>query len=217
MTANNPFTYSRSELRFYLRGKAIDPALQKAGAEALIKTARFNISDISLKLQQGKIDTAEWYAAMKEQTKLLHMGQAALARGGFENMSAADWKKVEPKIFDQWAGVEGKFPGLRRFAEDVERGRYGRADGVGQVMNGVVTQRSGMYADSSRATYENTRTEAHTEAGYAFGTRVKGAVDSCPTCINENGVKRPIADVVEIGDSECGAARCHCILLHSRT
>lgn len=218
--AGAAYTFNRAAMSYAVNGRAVPPALAKAGAEAVVQRARFVISDLSLKLQQGLISTEEWYAGMKEATKLAHMGNAALARGGFDNMTAADWRKVEGKVFDQWAGVEGKYPGLRRFAEDIERGRYGRAvpataDTAAQLMSGNMTQRAGQYATSTRATYENTRTEMHQERGYVYATRIKGDVDSCPTCIAEADVRRPIDEVVPIGDSECGA-RCWCVIVYDR-
>lgn len=234
MTQNNPFTYSRADLAYLLNGKPVSAAYTKGSCEAAIQHVRFLISDVSLKLQQGSIDIATWYAAMKEHTKMLHMAEAALARGGWDNMSQADWRKVEQKIFNQWAGVgeppfkgRGEFPGLRRFAEDVERGRYGTVaqavtDATGKiitparVLNGQVTRRAGQYADSGKATYENTRLEVSAESGHDWGMRIAGNNDHCFTCQNENGVKRPINEVVLIGDSECGGSKCNCILVTGR-
>jgi hypothetical protein len=220
MATATRFTYNRQELRYLVNGRAVPPAIAKAGAEAVVTQARFAISDLTIKLQQGLIGADEWYAGMKEATKLAHMAQAALARGGFDNMSPADWRKVEGKIYNQWAGVPGKYPGLRRFAEDVERGRYGRAVAAtgstpAQQMSGTLPQRAGMYAESTRGTYENTRTEMHQERGFRYATRIKAAVDSCPTCIEEADKKVPIDEVVPISDSECGS-RCNCVIIYDR-
>jgi len=190
-------------------GAVVPDATIKACAESVIAESRFVISDLSLKLQQGAISLDDWYAGMKAATKDLHTANAALARGGWDEMRLRDYARVENIVADQWNGVEGKFPGMRAFAEDVKAGRYGDT----LEKNGFLN-RAGQYADAGRATYENERVELAKERGHLFGKRILAALDHCPTCLAEGGVVRPIDEIVAIGDSECGA-RCGCVVVSS--
>jgi hypothetical protein len=186
----------------------IETVRVNGASDAVAREANAGIRVLADRLQRGEIDAAEFYSQMQHEVKMLHLGQAALARGGIDAMRPEDLKRVENIIERQFGGVEGKFPGLRAFAEDIAGGRYGNA---GELSEGVLN-RAGMYADAGRGTYENERVALARENGHDEAHRIAGAADNCPTCARENGVWKPIDEVVPIGDSECGA-RCFCVIV----
>lgn len=203
-------SWDRSKLAYVLDGRGVPQIGVKASAEAVVAEARAQIRVLTDRLQGGQISLSEWYEQMQAATKAMHGAEIALARGGWDNMRPSDWERASQSVLNQWEGVEGKFPGLRSFAEDAARGRYGQG-----LESGAMNVRAQMYAEAGRAAYENERTAVHQESGYRYATRLAGAVDHCPTCQAENDVKREIDEVVEIGDSECGP-NCHCVLIYSR-
>lgn len=198
---------------YIIDGKAVSDVVAKGASAAVAKEANAAIRVLSDRLMSGTISLQEWYTGMKRETKMLHMAEAALSRGGFDQMRRQDWDRVEKIVADQWNGVEGKFPGLRRFAKDIERRRYGTQD----ALHRSVLTRAGMYGDAGRVTYENERLAVRLETGKKLeAQRVKGANDHCDDCIawanlgwidaGEMMAKYPI------GASVCGG-RCWCVIV----
>ena len=205
-------TWLPQTMGYRVDGRAVSELRQKGATEAIVSQSNAQIRVIADRLQRGEIDVSEFYAAMQRETKTLQMASAALARGGVENMRPADWNRVENVIAEQWSGGE-KFAGLRAFAEDIARGRYGQNAGE---LGDAVLSRAGLYAQAGRATYENERVELARENGNTLARRVLGAADSCVDCVSwASDEWRPIEEVEPIASSVCGA-RCHCVIVTRR-
>ena len=200
---------------YSIDGADIEAVRVKGASDALAREADSNIRLVADRLQRGEIDAAEFYASMQREVKMLHMSQAALARGGVDAMRPADWKRVENIVAEQFGGVEGKFPGLRAFAKDVSRGRYGNA---GELQEQVL-DRAGMYADAGRGTFENERLAARMELYPLEAKRVRGALDGCRDCVAWAGLgwieAHRMQNDYPICASVCGA-RCHCVIVTRR-
>ena len=202
-------TWLPQTMGYRVDGRAVSELRQKGATEAIVSQSNAQIRVIADRLQRGEIDVSEFYAAMQRETKTLQMASAALARGGVENMRPADWNRVENVIAEQWSGGE-KFAGLRAFAEDIARGRYGQNSGE---LSDAVLSRAGLYAQAGRATYENERVELARESGNTLARRVLGASDNCDDCVAwASDEWRPIEEVEPIASSVCGA-RCHCVIV----
>lgn len=203
------FNDSNAELSGYkIGGRDIEAIRVKGASDAIAREAQANIGLLADRLQRGEIDAAEFYSAMQREVKFVHMTEYALARGGIDRVIPDDWARCQDIIDRQFGGVEGRFPGLRAFAEDVANGRYGNA---GELQEQVL-DRAGMYASAGRGTYENERVELAKENGRTRAMRIAGAADHCDVCSAEDGIERDIDDVVAIGDSGCGA-RCCCVIV----
>jgi hypothetical protein len=209
MSEKSAFTWVKEEISWAFEGKVLDESLVKAGAEAVVNQARVEIAKLTTAMGNGEVTVQHFYDQMKGILKRLHMGEAALARGGFDNMRPSDWARVEKTLFDTFNGVEGKFPGLRSFAEDIQDGRYGTT----RLSQGATT-RASTYVEAGRGTYENERGELHSETGYDEAVRLLGAVDHCIDCVTWAAMGpmpvREALDKYPICSSVCGG-RCHCI------
>jgi hypothetical protein len=207
----NKVLWDADNFSYVVDGEEVDALAAKGASAAVASEANANIRVLSDRLQAGQISLQEWYDGMKRETKMLHMAQAALARGGFEQMRPKDWERVEQIVAAQWNGVEDAFPGLRSFAEDIRNGRYGNAP----LSSGVLA-RAGQYADAGRATYENERLVARMETGPREAKRVRGFADSCRDCIMWAALDWISAEEMlakyPIGASVCGA-RCWCVIV----
>lgn len=199
--------WSTKELVYLVRKQALPAVVPKAAANVAVLEARVQMNRVTELLRVGKMDVGPWYDLMTANQKNLYISNFALARGGFGNLQPQDLKWIEGRLLQQIDGVPGKFPGLRAFAEDIADGRYG---GAAPLKPAVLT-RASAYAESGRCVYENARVLVHQEGGYQFATRYAAKIEHCPTCEAEDGVKRPIDEVVQIGDSECNV-NCHCII-----
>jgi hypothetical protein len=205
-TKASRFDYNRATLEYLSNSTPVDRAVVKAAADAASKEARFRIMDAALRLQQGTLDVAGWATEHNNAVKLLTGAESALARGGLNEMTVADWQSAAQKAFNE-------FGYGRAFAEDAARGRYGVP---GDSMGNAVLQRAGYFANTGRATYENTQVEnAKDRLGHDKARRIKGEADSCPDCIDWEllgwiDIDEMLSDY-PIGASVC--RDCHCIII----
>ena len=170
--------------------------------EEAILASQNSMAAVTQSLVSGSIGLPQWQLAMEAEIKLIHTASAALARGGWGQMTQSDWG---------WVGqrVKTQYQYLRNFANQI-------ADGS-QSLNGKAVFRARMYAQASRNIYEEMRRR--------FMRLYKGAVserrildpvaDHCepgdrPGCVElaAKGVQ-PIGTLPEIGDAQC-LTMCRC-------
>lgn len=192
---------------FIFNGAPVSPQGMQGVANSAVNHASFRMSDIAGKLQRGEITLAAWYEQMQAEVLNMHAAEFALAHGGFANMTAPDWERCAEMVTD-------KLERLAVFGADIENGRYGAL-----AESKAFNQRVGLYANDGRSTYENEHGRAFADAtGATLMWRVRGALDSCPSCIawdEDNLGHIPVDEMLSehaIGMSECGA-NCHCLLL----
>ena len=199
---------------YAIDGAAVEAVQVKGAAEAVIAQTQGEMAKLADRLAAGQIEVQEFYDSYKREIKYLHMANGALANGGFEQMGDAQWRRVEQIVEQQWSGVEGQFPGLYAFAQDVQNGRYGT-----QELRRGFHSRARAYANAGRATYENERLSARAEQYPLEARRVRGAADHCRSCnawaalgwIDAQTMLREYP----IGASECNV-KCHCVIITRR-
>lgn len=110
--------------------------------EMQIAVSESNITLATQRLQAGQINLAEWQLAMEQEIKTIHVASSASARGGWAQMTQADWG---------WTGqrVREQYEYLRRFADQIASGK--------QPLNGRVLVRANMYAQAGRSTFQEMR------------------------------------------------------------
>ena len=82
-----------------------------------------------------------WRNEMMQEIKMSHLANAAAAKGGWDQMSQADYGRAGQAI-------RAQYDYLNKFAQQV-------ADGE-QKLDGTLTRRAQMYAEAGRDTYEAT-------------------------------------------------------------
>lgn len=208
-------TFDDGGFSYSVDGKEIEAQRVKGGADAIARAQKAEILLIGQRLQNEEISLQEAYDAAKREIKALHIAEAALARGGFENLRESDYAGISNIVAAQWNGVDGKFPGLRAFFMDIQNGRYGR-----ETLGRGMTARLAQYAGAGRATYENERLRAQMQRFRMEARRVRGALDGCVECIAWAGLGWIDADEMlekyPIGDSRCGG-NCGCVIVTRRT
>ena len=164
--------------------------------ERVAQTQLRDMESLSRQLKAGEISLADWQIGMARNIKILHVNAAVLARGGWAQMSQADWGAVGARVRTQYNY-------LRNFARQI-------ADGT-QALDGRLLVRSGMYEDAARGTYEDMRRRVEElYNGMEEEMRVLGAADHCDDCLNYAALRwQPIGSLPRIGDSQC-RVNCHC-------
>lgn len=157
------FDFAAQRFRDIKSGRFLSiPATEKA-RERVINGARQEMERDAQRLVEGKIKLAEFERRMQRNIKTIHVTTAAQARGGFRQMTRADYDRVSKRVLDE-------FKYLRDFSKDVKSGR--------QALTGV-RSRAGLYSEAARGTYWITASASHLDAGYSKERNVLGIAEHC--------------------------------------
>lgn len=153
------------------------------------------IMSLSSALREGSINVQQWQAGMKDALKDLHLVSGALARGGWAQMSQADYGRVGSQLRFQYER-------LAKFAQQIERGL---------PFDGRFIRRTQLYAQSGRVSYTAALRQEMALRGYTEEQSVLAAADHCSECVAEadkGWVK--IGTLINIGERICKSnCRCH--------
>ncbi len=153
------------------------------------------IMSLSSALREGSINVQQWQAGMKDALKDLHLVSGALARGGWAQMSQADYGRVGNQLRFQYER-------LAKFAQQIERGL---------PFDGRFIRRTRLYAQSGRVSYTAALRQEMALRGYTEEQSVLAAADHCSECVAEadkGWVK--IGTLINIGERICKSnCRCH--------
>ncbi len=154
---------------------------------------------VTVNLQTADIDIPIWQAEIARQIKDIHISFAAAANGGFDQMSASDWKRVSGKIDEQLQYLE-------KFAEDIYTGK--------QIQNNGMLSRAMLYMENARVTYEQERLRGEIEAGMTEESNLLAAGDNCNGCVDATLAGwQPIGTLAPIGSREC-QSKCRCNMIY---
>jgi hypothetical protein len=142
----------RRELDRYLDGA--DPAKALAGA-----------------LRGRQLSAADWEVAMRRHVKNTHLNAIALERGGWANMTPADYGRAGQIIREQYGYLRG-------FARDIASGK--------QRLDGTLGVRAKLYTQAGRETFYRSK-QANLQPGIDMVRSIKHARDSCRDCEYLNG------------------------------
>lgn len=170
--------------------------------DALVRATRLEMRAISADLIGGQTSLIKWRSQMSVLVKRLHVVEAVAARGGWNQMSGADWLDVGRKI-------KAQYEYLRGFAQDIAEGR--------QPMDGRLLRRADLYAQAGRSTYENSRRRfMQVYLGMNYERRRLGLADHCTSIPGLPGCPelaargwQPIGTLPDIGVSPC-IVNCKC-------
>ncbi len=165
--------------------------------------ARANIGNLAAQLRAGEINLAEWRAGMLKEIKVAHVASAAAAKGGWAQMTQADYGRAGGKLARQYEY-------LNNFAAEIQSGKA--------KLDGSLDVRANMYVNASRNTYERTINETKKDTGLREMRNRLGAADHCstsayaPGCLEMNAlgwVSIDDARFVMPGERTC-LTSCHC-------
>ena len=178
-------------------GRFVSSKAVKDGLEKVVAKSQSEIKLISERLVAGDITLAEWQTGMAQQIKLGHTASAAAARGGWAQMTQADWGATGQLVKKQYAY-------LGKFSSDIESGKV--------KLDGRFLTRAQMYGQAERGTYETMRSRyAAANKGAVEERRVlEPGAEHCeahgdrPGCVElaELGWQ-PIGTLPRIGEATC--------------
>lgn len=176
------------------------PAAQVRGAvDVVIQATGARLQQITGGLQTGTLTIEDWRGLMAAEVKSLHLATATAAKGGWAQMSQADFGWVGQRLRTQYQYLDG-------FAQDVASGK--------QPMDGTLAVRASLYAEAARATHREMERRQARLRGEMLERNQLGAADHCPGCLEQTARGwQPIGTLVPVGSRTC-LARCHCTLLY---
>lgn len=188
------------------RGRVVSAKKVIAEAERVIRGTKTEMIDLSRKLKAKKISLQEWHDGMKLRMKIIHGTAASIAKGGWAQMTPADWGAVG-------SISKSQYQRLNNFTIQI-------ADGL--PLDGRFMRRAGMYADAARGTQEDMNRREAARNGLTHERRMLGPADHCTT---QKGLKgcveiadmgwQPIGTLPRIGESPC-RTNCHCRFEYGR-
>jgi len=170
--------------------KEIRNTLDKA-----IDSASSRMRSLSESLQKGNISLNDWERGMRENIKNVQIYSASAARGGWAQMTPADYGKVGTRVKEQYRYLD-------RFAGQIRSGEM--------PLDGRFLSRTDLYSEASRKTYHVFDEIEKQDRGYNEYRNIKGTADHCEQCVELSYMNwQPIGSLPEIGDRIC-MARCKC-------
>jgi hypothetical protein len=184
-------------------GVFVSRATIAEGLQSVMDASALRMNDLTQKLIDGGVSLADWQTGMMTQIKNTNVASAALANGGWGQMTQSDWGATGQLIRDQ-------YDFLRNYAKEI-------ADGT-QALDGRALVRSDLYADAANGTFWEMDKRSMLADGYEEGRRVlEPGADHCDDCegyASEGWM--PIDDIPEIGNSQC-LTRCRCEIEYRRS
>jgi hypothetical protein len=179
-------------------GRFISPKEVRRAVDVMIDVETVKARQLAQNLRDGKLSLVEWQIGMASQLKALHVAMGLAANGGLQNTSAASLGYIASLIKTQYQY-------LRTFVQEVKSGK--------QPLDGIVVQRSALYIQASRSTYEQVVQRAARNGGATQEKSILGLADHCTganSCV-EQAAKgwAAIGTLVPIGQRLC-KANCHC-------
>lgn len=167
--------------------REIDQILVEEGRE---------ISALAQQLRTRAIALDVWALQMRERITTIHLYSAAAAKGGWAQMTSADFGRVGQVVRSEYGHLE-------RFAAQIE---------AGKPLDGIFLRRVDQYVQSGRRTYELTRRASMRELGFTEARSVLHPADHCDECVREAELGyRDVADIVPVGERQC-LRNCRCTI-----
>lgn len=166
---------------------ALDHALTAGGRRVM---------GLANELRDGKVTLRDWQRRTAVELKSMHLYSAAAAKGGWAQLTQADFGRVGAALREQYKYLQG-------FADQL-------SDGL--ALDGRFLRRAQMYAEAARATYELTAQQVALDAGYAEERNVLHPADHCNGCLDASAIGWvSIGTLVPVGQREC-LTGCRCTL-----
>lgn len=177
-------------------GRILSQATVREALDAYVDASENVTKTLADLLRNQQISLADWQLQMRAHIKDVHLAAAAAQRGGWQNMTQADFGRVGQRIRTQYEYLDN-------FAKQI-------ADGT-QPLDGRFLIRAQMYTDASIATYDRFETNAFRLAGFDEESNVlEPGVVHCNGCLTEDARGWvPIGALVPIGERTC-LTRCRC-------
>jgi hypothetical protein len=176
-------------------GRFVTFAAVRHALDDALDAAELRLVALGERLRDRTLTVAEWQVQMAQELKYIHTTSAAAAKGGWAQMSPADYGRVGWRLREQYAY-------LARLAGEVTRGL---------PLDGRFMQRVRLYAQSGRLTFHMVLRAERRLRGDTEERNVLGVADHCRECVDTTARGwQAIGTLPLIGTRQCRSnCRCH--------
>lgn len=195
------FTYNLRTGRYRRRdGRFVRAEEIKAALNGAILGTRIAADRIAAELSEGAMSVTTFRNEMRTLIKNAHLYQAALAKGGWAQLTAEDLGALGPVMRYHYGRLE-------MFATELAEGTA--------VFNGSYWNRINWYMNSARTTYYSYRAKEALRLGLTMERNFMGVAEHCGGCKAATDMGAVlIGTLPPIGTRECGAG-CDCHIVYS--
>lgn len=190
------FTWDRLALRYRdSGGRFVSRREVRQALDDTLRSLRHEMRGITQDMRAGKLTVGEWHVAMRDAVKDVHLFSAALAKGGWDQLTQADYGRVGQI-------VRGQYGYLSDFAIGMAFGNV--------PTDGRVLVRTDLYFEAGRGTFHAIEDASIDETEFDQERSVLHPADHCDECIEEAEAGwQPRGQMVPIGQRQC-MSRCRC-------
>ena len=176
-------------------GRFVSRAAVRDDLDRVLDGITTKMGGVSRSLLDGEINLDRWQLEMMDLVKRAHLVSAASQRGGWAQMTQADFGRVGQI-------VRREYGYLRNFANQIASGK--------QPLDGNIARRSKMYGQQARNTFYAFQRNEMERRGYDEERSILNPADHCSECVDEESKGfQPIGSMVPIGRREC-RSNCKC-------
>ena len=192
-----PFSWDDAAAQYRGRdGRFVSRRDVRDAIDVTIRNQQRTMRTLAENLRAGRLTLAEWQTAMAREIKSAALSHAAAAKGGWAQMTQADYGRVGRYLSQGLGNADGQYEYLRRFVADIESGRV--------PLDGNFVRRAEMYAQSGRTLYHETERREMRRIGYDQERSVLSGAEHCPGCNTEAGRGWvALGALVPIGQRDC--------------
>ncbi|MBE9478879.1 MAG: hypothetical protein IMY80_02855 [Chloroflexi bacterium] len=161
--------WDASNLRYVNSAGTVFPQAQlRMMMTESIKLSSEYLNNISNQYTNGNITRTQFIDGMRRELKNEYIRQYMLGRGGYEQMTYADWGSVGGDLASQYRYIDG-------FADDLL---------AGDLTPGQIETRSGMYSNSAREAYSKGKDKVMRAWGADEESWYTTSGNSCVDCLD---------------------------------
>lgn len=168
LTPQHRWSETAARYRSATTGKFVPAQTIRDALDTALVNAAKDAATLAAQLKDGAITLADWQLGMAQQVKLVHLASSALGKGGWAQLTQADYGRVG-------ATVKSQLQFLNGFAAAI-------ADGT-QRLDGTLARRAALYVQAGRTTYHEVQRRVLRVLGMTEERRVLHARESCPSCL----------------------------------
>lgn len=195
-----PFRWNAAARRYVdARGRFVSDAEVRKALEGALANAQWRGRNLSQQLRAGEVSLADWQQGMRRIIKQVHLYSAAVAAGGWAQMTYTDFGNLGPVIRFHYGR-------LQAFAQAIE---------AGYPLMGRFMSRVELYLLAGRGSYWMQAAKLAKGQGMTHERNVLHPADHCAECVTQTGLGWvPIGTLVPVGARTC-LSRCKCTIEYS--
>lgn len=201
-TDPSKYTWNEGARRFRdSSGRLVSRLKVRQSLDHYLDNLSDEVGSITQRLVDGQIGIEQWHLSMEDAVKRGHLAATMIAKGGRDQVKAADWARAGREIKRQYTY-------LYRFARQLEAGR---------PLNGGTVARARMYALAPTKTYEATARLDFIRSGYTRERRLLHSQESCKQCIQYAALGwQAIGTLPGVGEKSQCLVRCRCTFKYDK-